>query len=108
MLVEAGAHPKAVQARLGHASITTTLNTYGHIFPSLDEQATEHPESAFHAARGPMRPHRGPRRAPAYMRSERRRREKPGTCGFECRRQDLNLHGAMNPTRPSTYGSPCW
>jgi integrase len=31
-----GAHPKAIQARLGHASITMTLNTYGHLFPSLD------------------------------------------------------------------------
>ena len=27
-------HPKAIQARLGHASITTTLNTYGHLMPS--------------------------------------------------------------------------
>jgi integrase len=31
-----GAHPKAIQARLGHASIATTLNQYGHLFPSLD------------------------------------------------------------------------
>jgi integrase len=31
-----GAHPKAIQARMGHASITKTLNTYGHLFPSLD------------------------------------------------------------------------
>jgi transposase InsO family protein len=30
----AGVHPKAIQARLGHASITTTLNTYGHLMPS--------------------------------------------------------------------------
>lgn len=25
---------KAIQARMGHASITTTLNTYGHLMPS--------------------------------------------------------------------------
>ncbi|MGH2403299.1 MAG: site-specific integrase, partial [bacterium] len=31
LLVAAGVHPKAIQARLGHASITTTLNTYGHL-----------------------------------------------------------------------------
>jgi len=31
LLIAAGVHPKAIQARLGHASITTTLNTYGHL-----------------------------------------------------------------------------
>ena len=43
--VEAGAVPsaadegaKAIAERLGHASITTTLNQYGHLFPALDEQ----------------------------------------------------------------------
>lgn len=34
LLVAAGVHPKAIQARMGHASITTTLNTYGHLMPS--------------------------------------------------------------------------
>jgi integrase len=34
LLIAAGLHPKAIQARLGHASITTTLNTYGHLMPS--------------------------------------------------------------------------
>jgi integrase len=33
--------PKAIQARLGHASITTTLNLYGHLFPSLDVELAE-------------------------------------------------------------------
>ncbi|MBA2312416.1 MAG: site-specific integrase [Actinobacteria bacterium] len=42
-----GAHPKEIQARLGHSSITTTLNTYGHLFPSLDEQLTERLDEAF-------------------------------------------------------------
>jgi len=32
--VAANVHPKAIQARLGHTSITTTLNTYGHLMPS--------------------------------------------------------------------------
>jgi Phage integrase family len=36
-----GTHPKAIQARLGHLSITTTLNTYGHLFPSLDVELAE-------------------------------------------------------------------
>ena len=32
-MVAAGAHPKLLQAQLGHTSITVTLNTYGHLFP---------------------------------------------------------------------------
>ena len=41
LLVAAGVHPKAMQARLGHASITTTLNTYGHLMPSAFENVGE-------------------------------------------------------------------
>jgi integrase len=33
MMVAAGAHPKLLQAQLGHSSINVTLNTYGHLFP---------------------------------------------------------------------------
>lgn len=29
--------PKAVQMRMGHSSIQVTFDTYGHLFPSLDE-----------------------------------------------------------------------
>jgi integrase len=43
--IAAGAHPKAIQARLGHASITTTLNTYGHLFPGLDDELAERLEA---------------------------------------------------------------
>jgi integrase len=31
-----GLTPKAVQARLGHATIVMTLDVYGHIFPRND------------------------------------------------------------------------
>jgi hypothetical protein len=41
LAIAEGAHPKAIQARLGHASITTTLNTYGHLFPSLDTELAD-------------------------------------------------------------------
>jgi integrase len=34
----AGAHPKAIQSRMGHASITVTLDRYGHLFPEIDEE----------------------------------------------------------------------
>ena len=31
------AHPKAIQARMGHSSINVTLDRYGHLLPELDE-----------------------------------------------------------------------
>jgi hypothetical protein len=32
-MVAAGAHPKLLQAQLGHTSINVKLNTYGHLSP---------------------------------------------------------------------------
>ena len=40
LLIALGAHPKAILERLGHSSITVTLDRYGHPFPSLDEAPT--------------------------------------------------------------------
>jgi integrase len=37
LAIAEGAHPKAIQARMGHSSITVTLDRYGHLFPELDE-----------------------------------------------------------------------
>lgn len=31
-----GAHPKAIQSRMGHATIQVTLDRYGHLFPDLE------------------------------------------------------------------------
>lgn len=36
LAIATGAHPKAIQARMGHSSITVTLDRYGHLFDSLD------------------------------------------------------------------------
>jgi integrase len=33
LLISAGAHPKYIQAQLGHASMTVTMDMYGHRFP---------------------------------------------------------------------------
>jgi integrase len=41
LLISLGAHPRAIMERLGHSDITVTLNTYGHLFPSLEEQLTD-------------------------------------------------------------------
>ncbi len=37
LLIASGADVKTVQARLRHASATTTLNTYSHLWPDKDE-----------------------------------------------------------------------
>lgn len=50
LLIEAGAHPKVIQTRLGHSDIRTTLNTYGHLLPGLDGAATAALDAALSAA----------------------------------------------------------
>jgi len=35
LLIAQGAHPKYIQAQLGHASIQTTLDRYGHLMPEM-------------------------------------------------------------------------
>ncbi len=37
LAIASGAHPKAIQMRMGHSSISVTLDRYGHLFPELDE-----------------------------------------------------------------------
>ncbi len=38
LLIAEGAHPKLIQERLGHTSIRTTLDLYGHLFSGLDQR----------------------------------------------------------------------
>ena len=40
ILLKQGVHPKVVQERLGHANISITLDTYSHILPGMQEEAT--------------------------------------------------------------------
>ena len=51
LLIAAGVHPKAIQARLGHTSITTTLNTYGHLMPSAFQGVAEKLDALVEAKR---------------------------------------------------------
>ena len=39
LLIGHGLDSKVVQTRLRHANVTTTLNTYGHLWPDADESA---------------------------------------------------------------------
>jgi len=38
-MIAAGVNPKALQTFMGHASITVTLDTYGHLFPGSEAEA---------------------------------------------------------------------
>lgn len=40
LLLARGVHPKVVSERLGHANIGITMDTYSHVLPSLQEEAT--------------------------------------------------------------------
>jgi len=40
LLLAAGENAKVVSERLGHAGVTITLDTYGHVMPGMQEQAT--------------------------------------------------------------------
>jgi len=40
LLIATGAHPRAIMERMGHSSITVTLDTYGHLLPRIDEKLT--------------------------------------------------------------------
>jgi integrase len=41
LLLAQGVHPKAVQERLGHATIAITLDTYSHVLPSMQRDAAD-------------------------------------------------------------------
>jgi integrase len=67
LCIALGAHPKAIQERLGHSSITVTLDRYGHLFPKLDEALTDRLNDLHRTASAPRSrpaPH-----APAGLRS---------------------------------------
>jgi integrase-like protein len=50
LMIAQNVHPKVIQSRLGHGSIKVTLDTYGHLLPSLDEDVADNLEAALLAA----------------------------------------------------------
>ncbi|HZT97414.1 MAG TPA: site-specific integrase [Chloroflexota bacterium] len=68
-LIAQGAHPRAIMERMGHSSITVTLNTYGHLLPKIDEALTDGLEEMYQSAEA-QRPAR--QRAPVVPLPERR------------------------------------
>lgn len=49
LLLIAGVNPKIVSERLGHSSVTMTLDTYSHVLPTMQETATEKLSSFLYA-----------------------------------------------------------
>ena len=41
ILLKQGEHPKVVQERLGHAKISTTMDVYSHVMPTLQKEAAQ-------------------------------------------------------------------
>jgi hypothetical protein len=71
--IAAGANPKEVAARAGHASVSFTLDRYGHLYPEADSALRDrlddlygsaHPAPASPVIRLPRREGRGPSVAP--------------------------------------------
>jgi integrase len=61
LLIAQGATVKAVQAQLGHATASITLDTYGHLFPSEMEALAGRLEGVREVARARrLRPQDGP------------------------------------------------
>jgi len=52
LLIELGAHPRVIQQRLGHASIRTTLDVYGHVLPLVDSAVTGQLGELLESSRG--------------------------------------------------------
>jgi integrase len=41
LALAAGINPKVISERLGHATVSTSLDTYSHAIPALQEEAAE-------------------------------------------------------------------
>lgn len=47
ILLVAGVHPKVVQERLGHSTITMTMDIYSHVLPSMQQEVAEKIDDLF-------------------------------------------------------------
>jgi integrase len=41
LLLAQGVHPRVVQVRLGHSTISVTMDVYSHLMPSLQREAAD-------------------------------------------------------------------
>jgi len=57
LLLAAGVNVKAVSARLGHAGVQITLDTYTHVLPQMEEGAIAALDAAISPKSPPELPH---------------------------------------------------
>jgi integrase len=50
ILIKLGVHPQTIQVRLGHTSIRTTMDIYGHLYEGVDEAAAHALDALFRRA----------------------------------------------------------
>ena len=60
-LIADGEHRKVTQTRLGHGSISVTMDGYGHLMDGLDDQIAVRLDARAEAAAPPSRPEFSPR-----------------------------------------------
>lgn len=53
LLLLAGVHPKVVSERLGHATISITLDTYSHVLPNMQQEAAAKLDTLLYSRRKP-------------------------------------------------------
>jgi integrase len=53
-LIALGEHPKVISSRLGHSSISVTMDTYGHLFDGLDARAADRLDEAHTRSSAPI------------------------------------------------------
>jgi integrase len=49
-MLASGVHPKVAQERLGHSSISVTLDLYSHVMPGMQEDAAARVDATLRAA----------------------------------------------------------
>ncbi len=92
LLLSAGENPKVVSERLGHVSVTLTLDTYSHVLPDMQDKATSKLEEMLL-----QNPHTSDASKDNSHTSQLKRvpgnvihPQKPFV--YWCEREDLNLH----------------
>jgi integrase len=50
LLLVQGVHPRCIMELLGHASITTTMNTYGHVLEEMKKETARQTDAVFSPA----------------------------------------------------------
>ena len=88
LLIAHGAHPKYIQAQLGHASIQTTLDRYGHLMPQLHQAEAQKLDQLVFGQEAPRR-----------RRADSRRYALAGPCVGAKREQSLFLRNGVGAKR---------